>query len=195
MSVGERIHNLRIEKRLTLVTLGKKIGMTNGALSQIEHGKANPSERTLKLVAHEFGVNEHWLRTGEGEQYTHKTAEAEIKATADEFLRGEAPEMRLRLVKALDGLSDTQLWLVEAKLWEILTGEILTPEKMKELIQKHDEAKAVSASEPKESVYCLPQDMTPNEMHAELDRQLAEEKGRADASGGSDFGSSETAAG
>ena len=186
MSVGVRIKSLRTGQRMTLVTLGEKIGMTNGALSLIENGKANPSDRTLKLIAHEFGVNEEWLRTGEGEKYVKKSVEEEMQTAVEKLLSGEVPEMRLRLVKALAGLSDDQMWIVEAKLWEILTGEILTPEAMKERIQDLDEwkatAKTLKAAPSGANFYSIPQDMTDDEIRVELERQLADEKGHREGS-------------
>ena len=89
--------------------------------------------------------------------------------------------MRLRLVKALAGLSDDQMWIVEAKLWEILT-----PEAIKERIQDLDEwkatAKPLKAAPSGANFYSIPQDMTDDEIRAELERQLADEKGRGESS-------------
>ena len=33
----------------------------------LESGRNAPSEQTIKLICFEFGINENWLRTGEGE--------------------------------------------------------------------------------------------------------------------------------
>lgn len=35
----------------------------------LESGKNNPSEQTILSICREFSVNEHWLRTGEGEMF------------------------------------------------------------------------------------------------------------------------------
>lgn len=183
---------------MTLIQFCSRIGITNSALSQIERGKINPSDQTLKLISREFGVNEEWLRTGEGEKYVKKNMEEEMQTAVEKLLSGEVPEMRLRLVKALAGLSDEQMWIVEAKLWEILTGEILTPEAMKERIQDLDEwkataktVKAAPASDETQEEHerRVFQGMTRAEYHEELDRQLDEqEKEMASAFSPSSYG-------
>ena len=68
MSVGERIKQVRKEAGLTLRAFGAQIGISNGSVSQIEHGVINPSAQTIKSICREFRINETWLRTGEGEK-------------------------------------------------------------------------------------------------------------------------------
>lgn len=45
---------------------GNRLGITKASISRIESGINNPSEQTIMLLCKEFGVNEVWLRTGEG---------------------------------------------------------------------------------------------------------------------------------
>ena len=66
MSVNERIRQVRKVNGLTLEKFGSRIGITKGALSQIENGRANPSDQTVMLICREFNVSETWLRIGEG---------------------------------------------------------------------------------------------------------------------------------
>ena len=40
----------------------------------MESGKNNPSIQTIALICREFGVNEQWLRTGEGEMFEQTRA-------------------------------------------------------------------------------------------------------------------------
>jgi len=47
----------------------KRISTTQGHVSDIENGRKDLSERTIKLICSEFNVNENWLRTGEGEMF------------------------------------------------------------------------------------------------------------------------------
>lgn len=46
---------------------GERIGITKSSVSLLESGKNNPSEQTIRLICKEFSINEHWLRTGDGE--------------------------------------------------------------------------------------------------------------------------------
>lgn len=69
MSAGERIKTLRKILNLTQDEVGKKIGVTRSALSNIEKGNRNLTEQMLISICREFNVNEEWLRTGIGEMF------------------------------------------------------------------------------------------------------------------------------
>ncbi|TKI70146.1 XRE family transcriptional regulator [Lysinibacillus mangiferihumi] len=68
LSINERVNYLRKhEFDMTMEDFGQHIQMTKGAISYMEKGNRVVSERTIKIICAEFNVNEHWLRTGEGE--------------------------------------------------------------------------------------------------------------------------------
>ena len=69
-----RIHAVRAQADLTMAEFAKRIGMTTSSISLFESGKATPSDRTVLSICREFGVNEHWLRTGEGEMFEQTRA-------------------------------------------------------------------------------------------------------------------------
>jgi hypothetical protein len=46
-------------------------------VAEIEIGNKTANDRTMRLISTEFHVDEHWLRTGEGEMY-YEAAEANI---------------------------------------------------------------------------------------------------------------------
>lgn len=54
--VGQRIRELREERALTLAELGRRVGVSASALSQIERGKTRPAVGTLSALAGELGV-------------------------------------------------------------------------------------------------------------------------------------------
>jgi len=64
--MNERIKQVRKKRNLNQEDFGARIGITKSSVSLLESGKNNPSEQTIKLICTEFGVNEVWLRTGEG---------------------------------------------------------------------------------------------------------------------------------
>lgn len=66
MTQGERVKSVRKAKGLTLEEFGKHLGVTKVTMSNIERGHRNLTERMLNDICREFGVNEVWLRTGEG---------------------------------------------------------------------------------------------------------------------------------
>ena len=66
MTQGERVKSVRKKKELTLEKFGERLGVTKTAISYVESNKRNLTEQMFKSICREFGVNEIWLRTGEG---------------------------------------------------------------------------------------------------------------------------------
>lgn len=66
-----------------------------------------PSDRTIADIRREFNVNEHWLRTGEGEMFVKLSRGEEISAFIGDILSGE-PDFRSRLIAALARLTPDQ---------------------------------------------------------------------------------------
>lgn len=66
-TIGERIRKLRKHYHLSQRDFAKRIDMSDGHISNIENGKDQPSNTIIKLLIIEYGTNETWLRTGEGD--------------------------------------------------------------------------------------------------------------------------------
>ena len=66
-TIGERIRELKKHYKLNQTDFAKRIGISYGHVSNIETGKDNPSDSVLKLIIMEYGTNETWLKTGEGD--------------------------------------------------------------------------------------------------------------------------------
>ena len=67
MTHGDRVKAIRKELNMTLEQFGEKLGVTKTAISYVENNKRNLTEQMLLSICREFGVNEIWLRTGEGD--------------------------------------------------------------------------------------------------------------------------------
>lgn len=76
--MNERIKLVRKNEGLTLEKFGERIGITAPSCSNIENGKKNPSDQTIRSICREFNVSEIWLRTGEGEMYNRLDDDAEF---------------------------------------------------------------------------------------------------------------------
>lgn len=72
MSINDRIKAIRTALKKTQIEFAKAIGLTQSTLSSIEKGDTIVSERNIILVCKEFGVNEEWLRNGNGEMFQSK---------------------------------------------------------------------------------------------------------------------------
>ena len=64
----DRIREVREHFGLSMEKFGSRIGIGKASISLLESGKNNPSVQTITLICREFGVNEQWLRTGEGKR-------------------------------------------------------------------------------------------------------------------------------
>lgn len=114
MTIGERIRDVRKSNGMTLEKFGERIGMKAGALSQLENGKTNPSEQTIRAIIREFNVSELWLRKGEGEMFSEQPIEEEIAAFAKSILDFGSESFQVRFIHALSKLTPEG--------WAILEG-------------------------------------------------------------------------
>lgn len=63
----DRFKTIRKEFRLSQQQFGDRLGVTSGAISNIEKGNRGLSNQMKMTVCREFGISEKWLETGEGE--------------------------------------------------------------------------------------------------------------------------------
>ena len=63
----ERIKQLRNYLGLTQQKFADRLGLKRQTIAAYEIGNIEPSDSTLLLICKEFGVDEKWLRTGDGE--------------------------------------------------------------------------------------------------------------------------------
>jgi len=67
-----RLRQLRAYMGLKQAEFSQRIGMAGNSYSQIETGTTPLKDRHIALICLTFGVNEDWLRTGEGEMFDKK---------------------------------------------------------------------------------------------------------------------------
>ncbi|GHV46512.1 hypothetical protein AGMMS49546_34650 [Spirochaetia bacterium] len=67
ISINKRIVILRHDLKLTQAEFAQKIYISTSFIAQLELGQRKVNDRLIKLINTTFGVNEGWLRTGEGE--------------------------------------------------------------------------------------------------------------------------------
>ena len=82
--MNERIKELRIALRLTQEDFGKAIGVQRAAVNKWEKGINGVADSMILSICREFGVSEHWLRTGEGEMF-EQTRETVLDRLAAEY--------------------------------------------------------------------------------------------------------------
>ena len=69
MSINNRIKQVRNSLELTQIKFAERITLSNGYYARLELGTQQINERVIRLIINEFNINEHWLKTGEGEMF------------------------------------------------------------------------------------------------------------------------------
>ena len=72
MEIGDRIRQIRENSRLNQGEFAKRLNFSQGAVSDFEGNKKPIAEKYIQLICLEFGVNEDWLRTGNGDMLLRK---------------------------------------------------------------------------------------------------------------------------
>lgn len=169
-TLNERIREVRKYLGLSQKDFAEKVGISQRSVSWGEQPGNNVPDSTVKSLCIVFRINEAWLRTGEGDML-----EQPETFSLDQYLKENGcTALEMEIVKAYFELDfDTR-----QKVFEHFRVRLTA---------------AADAGQQQEAK--APQEMTDAELHAELDRQLLEEKIRAGGQSASGPGRSETATG
>ena len=65
-TINDRVKQVRLAMGLSQAKFCRGIPLTSGHYAEIELGNRKVNQRTVKLLASSYGVNEGFLKTGEG---------------------------------------------------------------------------------------------------------------------------------
>lgn len=174
----DRIKELRKELRLTMEKFGERLGVGKTAISKLESGERNLTDQMFKAICNVNWdgrcVNEDWLRTGNGEMFVPNAGEEIEQLTKKYHL---SREMKVFIEKLVNTRPEVQEALIG-----LITETAAGIENIKEM--SIDLAANRTMSE-----------MSRDKFHAELDRQLEEEKEAMENAPGYGRGNSGTASG
>ncbi len=68
-TINQRIKKLRKVLDLTQQAFADRLGISRGNIATYETREGSPGNSVIALICREFGVNEAWLRTGDGEMF------------------------------------------------------------------------------------------------------------------------------
>ena len=97
----DRIKKLRKKLGLSQSAFGDKAGVSLSAVQKWEYGINTPSEAVSLLLCREFGVNEAWLRSGEGDMFLPRSQEDEIASYLRRILGGGASQVEKNFILAV----------------------------------------------------------------------------------------------
>ena len=112
MEIGERIKAVRKHFKLTQAEFGERIGVKGNTIATYEIGRNAPVDAIFSLLCREYGVNEIWLRSGEGEMFQAMNEDEELADYLGDVMHDEPASFRLRLTMEMKN------WTPE--VWQML---------------------------------------------------------------------------
>ena len=117
--MNTRIKEVRKAKNLTQEAFASRIGLKQNTIAQIELARRIPSDQVILSICREFGVNENWLRNGEGEMFRTMSREDELYALFGKFMKCD-PSFKHRLISVLLRMDESEWEMLEHKAQELL---------------------------------------------------------------------------
>ena len=118
--MNERIKKILEELGLKKVEFAERLHISRSYASELCSGAKSPSDRTISDICREFGVSEHWLRTGDGEMFVRLSREEEITKFAMSIVRNPDSEFQRRFVSVLAQLTPEQWQLMEQMAHQLI---------------------------------------------------------------------------
>ena len=118
-----RLKAVRKAVGLTQQEFADRLGIKRGAVANYEIGRNDPIDAVISLICREFGVNETWLRTGEGEMFGPVDPENQLMEWAGRVLADSSDSFRARFVRMMMGLTDKEWAVLEEKARQLLDEE------------------------------------------------------------------------
>lgn len=151
--MNKRLKEARTALGLSQIEVAKKIGVSRSAISRLESGDISFTGRTIQSICEKLHINETWFRSGEGEMLEAK---------------GETLE---------DLLGGKELDETERSLFETF---LTLPHESRQLVIEFVEFCAAQFAANPADVPSVESGADVAAQVAELERQLAAEKARAD---------------
>jgi len=87
--------------KMTQADFGSQIGISQNYVWMLETGAREPSDRTIRDICREYGINEEWLRTGEGEMRRSFAREEEMAGLFRNLMAARPESFRAALITTL----------------------------------------------------------------------------------------------
>lgn len=120
--MNERIKAVRLALGISQEEFGKRLGVTRGAITNIELNKVEPKPLFVDLICREFNVNEDWLKNGAEPMFLQRSRNEELSAFFGDLLNGK-PDFKHRLISVMSRLSVDQ-WQMLADMANMLVEEM-----------------------------------------------------------------------
>lgn len=97
----ERIKDVRKELGLNQTEFGQRIGVAQTTVAGWELGTREIPDIAIRAICREFGINEIWLRTGEGEMHAAQSREEEMGRLVRRYMSSRPESIQRALIATL----------------------------------------------------------------------------------------------
>lgn len=119
-TINERIRYLRKDIGLNQRDFGAQIGLKNGAISWIEKPGNTVIDQNIHLICDKFGVNEKWLRSGEGPIYEKASKKNDLMRWAEQLTSTSEDPFPCHFALALSRLGEREWAVLEKFIDEMI---------------------------------------------------------------------------
>lgn len=124
MTINQRVKQVRQALNLSQAKFAKEISISNGYIAGIELENRNVNDRIIKLISATFNVNEHWLRTGEGDMQVIMSDNEETMALIARICSDDNKKKMAFLQTAAKIIDDDHCWkIIEDQLLRLIKDE------------------------------------------------------------------------
>lgn len=107
--ICERFKKVRNSLKMKQGDFAKEIKTTQGHVSDIENKRKGVSDRVVEIICLKYGINEKWLRTGEGEMHQYSDTDDYSEITT--IIGERDPKARQAIIDYYHlSDSDKELW-------------------------------------------------------------------------------------
>ena len=118
--IGEQIKALRKFFGLNQTEFGAKIGLKGSSVSNYEVDRVSVPDAVILSICREYGCDETWLRTGEGEMFRPRNHREQVVDYLSRLLRDPSADFQLRLIELISEIPPEFWPLLEEKARSIL---------------------------------------------------------------------------
>lgn len=106
MTTGERLRTARKALHVTQKDFSEKLSITQAAISSVESGRVNLTDRLAQSIQSNYNINAEWLRTGEGEMLVEPSEDEQLAQFVGEILAGRPDDLRRAFLVAMAQLDE-----------------------------------------------------------------------------------------
>ncbi|MDY4223709.1 MAG: helix-turn-helix transcriptional regulator [Candidatus Limivicinus sp.] len=115
-TIGERIEQVLKASGIKKIEAARRLNVSSAFITQLCKGDSGASDRTISDICREFGVDEVWLRHGEGEMFRPRSRKDAISAYMGQLLGNQRSEFEEDIIEFMAN--------TRPEFWDILIEEM-----------------------------------------------------------------------